>query len=95
LKVSHRRPEFMLLQGQRGFVAWLLVLLIALGGTLGAAYIYRDTLGETRLGHFFHLKSESPVKDVYYCPMHPQIQSNKPGTCPICNMNLEKKAPEK
>ena len=27
--------------------------------------------------------------------MHPQVQSDKPGTCPICNMNLEKKAPEK
>ena len=29
------------------------------------------------------------------CPMHPQVQSDKPGTCPICNMNLEKAPPEK
>ncbi|QSX35359.1 efflux RND transporter periplasmic adaptor subunit [Shewanella avicenniae] len=26
----------------------------------------------------------------YVCPMHPQIVSDTPGTCPICGMNLEK-----
>lgn len=25
---------------------------------------------------------------IYYCPMHPQIRQNKPGTCPICSMDL-------
>ncbi len=27
-------------------------------------------------------------RPVYYCPMHPQITSDRPGTCPICNMTL-------
>ena len=28
---------------------------------------------------------------VYTCPMHPEVQSDKPGKCPKCGMNLEKK----
>lgn len=27
---------------------------------------------------------------VYSCPMHPQVQSDKPGKCPKCGMNLKK-----
>ncbi len=33
-------------------------------------------------------------KDVYYCPMHPNYTSDRPGTCPICNMNLVKRKSE-
>lgn len=28
------------------------------------------------------------VKQTYTCPMHPQIVQDKPGTCPICGMEL-------
>jgi membrane fusion protein, copper/silver efflux system len=31
---------------------------------------------------------------VYYCPMHPTYTSPKPGSCPICNMALVKRASE-
>ena len=34
------------------------------------------------------------LHDVYYCPMHPQIIYDHPGNCPICGMNLIKKAAE-
>jgi hypothetical protein len=30
-------------------------------------------------------------KEYWTCPMHPQIISDKPGVCPICNMDLIKK----
>lgn len=30
-------------------------------------------------------------KDVYTCPMHPEIIRNAPGSCPICGMDLVKK----
>ncbi|XDD48680.1 efflux RND transporter periplasmic adaptor subunit [Leptospira sp. WS92.C1] len=30
-------------------------------------------------------------KEIYYCPMHPTYTSDRPGTCPICNMDLVKK----
>jgi len=28
------------------------------------------------------------AKEVYTCPMHPEVQSDKPGKCPKCGMNL-------
>ena len=30
-------------------------------------------------------------QDVYTCPMHPEVISNKPGKCPKCGMSLVKK----
>ena len=32
------------------------------------------------------------MKEIYTCPMHPEVQSDKPGKCPKCGMTLEKKA---
>src|SRR5260370_1313031 len=31
------------------------------------------------------------AKIIYTCPMHPQIEQDKPGNCPICGMALEPK----
>lgn len=31
-------------------------------------------------------------QDTYTCPMHPTVVSNKPGTCPVCGMDLVRKA---
>ena len=33
--------------------------------------------------------SSSPAKVIYTCPMHPEIQKDSPGSCPICGMALE------
>lgn len=32
--------------------------------------------------------AEGETTQAYTCPMHPQIVQNKPGTCPICGMDL-------
>ena len=33
-------------------------------------------------------KDQTEAKQTYTCPMHPQIVQDKPGTCPICGMDL-------
>jgi Cu(I)/Ag(I) efflux system membrane fusion protein len=49
--------------------------------------------------YFFVLKSDnhsevSHQKEIYTCPMHPEIIRDKPGSCPICGMTLVKKVME-
>jgi len=31
------------------------------------------------------------TKEIYYCPMHPEVTSDKPGNCPKCGMTLVKR----
>lgn len=38
-----------------------------------------------------HTKFEHAVEQLYTCSMHPFIVKDKPGTCPICGMELIKK----
>lgn len=37
--------------------------------------------------------AESTISEmaVYTCPMHPEVQEDKPGDCPICGMDLVEK----
>ncbi|WP_255350539.1 heavy metal-binding domain-containing protein [Flavobacterium sp. AED] len=38
-----------------------------------------------------HKKNNLQNTGVYTCPMHPEVQSDKPGNCPKCGMALVKK----
>lgn len=59
----------------------LTVLILALGAGIWTIRLSRHT------GKPAHRETG---KDVYQCSMHPQIVSDKPGTCPICHMRLTK-----
>ena len=38
-----------------------------------------------------YMMKKDKMAMAYACPMHPEVQSNKPGKCSKCGMNLEKK----
>lgn len=35
--------------------------------------------------------ASKPAPTIYVCPMHPEVTSATPGTCPKCGMQLVKK----
>jgi hypothetical protein len=43
------------------------------------------------LGHLSVHVTQHAEKAIYYCPMHPNYTSDRPGNCPICNMTLVKR----
>ncbi|MDO9187081.1 MAG: efflux RND transporter periplasmic adaptor subunit [Bacteroidia bacterium] len=53
--------------------------------------VFSSCKNKERDDHKEHTQQESVT---YTCPMHPQVQSDQPGKCPICKMNLEPMAEE-
>ena len=52
-----------------------------------AESMHANSTNETPLEH-----AQKHLDPTYVCPMHPQIVKNEPGSCPICGMDLVKKA---
>ena len=59
---------------------YLLPILGLIAGFVGGVWISGDT----------HTEQVQALK-TYICPMHPTVVSDKPGSCPICGMDLVKK----
>ncbi len=58
-------------------------------GTL--AVVVSGAMALRSLGHLSIHAGNHAEKAVYYCPMHPNYTSDRPGNCPICNMTLVKR----
>ena len=51
----------------------------------------RQNATPAAVDHSQHGQAAPVAESVYTCPMHPEITSEKPGTCPKCGMALVKK----
>jgi Cu(I)/Ag(I) efflux system membrane fusion protein len=63
-----------------------LFLMLALIAAIGLSDCSKQ---ESHQGH-----EQAEKKEVYTCPMHPNVLSDKPGACPICGMDLVLKISE-
>jgi Cu(I)/Ag(I) efflux system membrane fusion protein len=66
---------------------------IALMAITGLVFAYWDTLWN-RYDKWVRPGAEkhAAVSGIeYYCPMHPQVMQDEPGSCPICGMTLAKR----
>lgn len=68
------------------FLVTAFILLLVLGGLWA--------FGSNILPKFMPATRQAAGKAIYYCPMHPNYTSDRPGDCPICNMKLVKKEAE-
>ncbi|MFA7255699.1 MAG: efflux RND transporter periplasmic adaptor subunit [Candidatus Omnitrophota bacterium] len=61
---------------------FIILAVILAGGAITATHFWKQRAGS---------QTSRTEKPVYYCPMHPNYTSDRPGTCPICNMSLVKR----
>lgn len=71
----------------------ILILIIIQAFTLPVFCSWQDSSGLNKhksVSAADTLRNDTII--IYTCPMHPEIQSDKPGNCPLCGMKLVKKS---
>lgn len=59
-----------------------LIVLIVL--VVNSIAIFAQTTKEAK----HKMEDSTTPRAIYFCPMHPDVTSNKPGKCPKCGMDL-------
>ncbi|MBI3950362.1 MAG: efflux RND transporter periplasmic adaptor subunit [Acidobacteria bacterium] len=70
----------------------LLIVVVILTVASAGLYFGRDRLSGTWVGKLLggNADHRHAQGETYYCPMHTNYKSDKPGNCPICSMKLVK-----
>jgi RND family efflux transporter MFP subunit len=86
------------MEGTKGFPKRIIAIAVAVvvfAAAVGLIVFNRDRLtGVFKRSPDSHGEQARAEKQVYYCPMHPAMTSDKPGECPICQMRLVPKEPK-
>src|SRR5438067_1178770 len=88
--MTPEEPNQLATARQRSWQSWLIALLT---GAIGAFALYAWKPGlfqSVRYDAGKQTQKAEPQKEEYYCPMHKDYKSGKPGSCPICSMKLVK-----
>lgn len=65
---------------------WIVIILVLILGIVIGKFIGGGNSTDEALGT--HIHDETSEEQIWTCSMHPQIQQNGPGQCPICGMDL-------
>ena len=69
--------------------ARILAVLLLVGRRRNRGYLARPHVDQWRAAQS-PLATDVSAPGTYQCAMHPQIVSDHPGTCPICQMKLQR-----
>lgn len=65
---------------------WIVIILVLILGIVIGKFIGGGNSTDEAIGT--HIHDETAAEQIWTCSMHPQIQQNGPGQCPICGMDL-------
>lgn len=71
---------------KNNIIAMVIVIVIAIAAAI-VTVVWRGRAAEAK-ARDAHVHQAG---EIYYCPMHPTVTSDKPGSCPICGMALVKR----
>ena len=77
----------MLSQGRSKLIVLLIIVLVGVG-----LYYFISSFQPVKR-QLTGKEESNQVRHIYFCPMHPDYQSDKQGDCPICGMRLVEQKP--